>query len=107
MRGGAALSVRAGQRDRRDDVRHAVTFVLEGQWLVSLGAPALFDGIAVPVHVSTPGRVGALSFRLNDPAIHDKMTAVRLTMDLIAKAVEERPEELDLTIGNYRSFIGA
>jgi len=43
----------------------------------------------------------------NDPAIHDKMTAVRLTMDLIAKAVEERPEELDLTISNYRSFIDA
>jgi hypothetical protein len=43
----------------------------------------------------------------NDPAIHDKMTAVRLTMDLIAKAVNERPEELDLTIDNYRSFIDA
>ena len=41
----------------------------------------------------------------NDPKIDDKMTAVRLTMDLIAKAVEERPEELDLTIGTYRSFI--
>jgi hypothetical protein len=35
------------------------------------------------------------------------MTAVKLTMDLIATAVEERPEELDLSIGNYRSFIGA
>jgi hypothetical protein len=42
-----------------------------------------------------------------DPTIDDKMTAVRLTMDLIAKAVNERPEELDLTIGNYRSFIDA
>jgi hypothetical protein len=40
-----------------------------------------------------------------DPAIHDKMTAVRLTMDLIAAAVEERPEELDLSISNYRTFI--
>ena len=42
-----------------------------------------------------------------DPSIHDKMTAVRLTMDLIARAVEERPEELDLSIGDYRTFIGA
>jgi hypothetical protein len=42
-----------------------------------------------------------------DPAIHDKMTAVRLTMDLIAKAVNERPDSLDLEISNYRSFIGA
>jgi hypothetical protein len=41
----------------------------------------------------------------NDPAIPDKMTAVRLTMDLIAEAVEQRPEQLDLTIENYRSFI--
>lgn len=43
----------------------------------------------------------------NDPAIPDKMTAVQLTMRLIARAVEERPEQLDLTIGNYRDFIGA
>ena len=41
----------------------------------------------------------------NDPAIPDKMTAVRLTMDLIATAVEQRPEELSLTIDTYRSFI--
>ncbi len=40
-----------------------------------------------------------------DPAIQDKMTAVRLTMDLIAAAVEERPDELDLSISTYRSFI--
>jgi hypothetical protein len=42
-----------------------------------------------------------------DSKIHDKMTAVRLTMDLIAKAVEERPEQLDLSIDTYRSFIDA
>jgi hypothetical protein len=42
-----------------------------------------------------------------DAAIEDKMTAVRLTMDLIAKAVEERPEELNLSIDSYRSFISS
>ena len=42
-----------------------------------------------------------------DPTIQDKMTAVKLTMDLIATAVEERPEELDLSIDTYRSFISS
>lgn len=40
-----------------------------------------------------------------DPTVRDKMEAVRRTMDLIAKAVEERPEQLKLTIDNYRDFI--
>jgi len=42
----------------------------------------------------------------NDPKIRDKMEAVRKTMDLIGTAVEQRPDELKLTIDNYRSFIG-
>jgi hypothetical protein len=41
-----------------------------------------------------------------DPTVTTKMEAVRRTMDLIAKAVNERPEELDLTIESYGSFIG-
>jgi hypothetical protein len=54
----------------------------------------------------------AACFSLNtilqkDPTIHDKMTAVKLTMDLIATAVEERPEELNLSIDTYRSFISS
>jgi hypothetical protein len=40
-----------------------------------------------------------------DPAIKTKMEAVRLTMELIANAVERRPDELYLTIDDYRSFI--
>lgn len=42
-----------------------------------------------------------------DPENADKMTAVGLTMDLIAKAVNERPESLDLTIANYRTFLSS
>ncbi len=41
-----------------------------------------------------------------DPNIRDKMEAVRTTMDLIATAVEQRPERLRLTIGDYRAFLG-
>ena len=41
-----------------------------------------------------------------DPKVRDKMEAVRLTMELIATAVNERPEQLHLTLDNYRSFIG-
>jgi hypothetical protein len=40
-----------------------------------------------------------------DPQVPDKMEAVRSTMDIIAKAVEERPEQLRLTLDTYRSFI--
>jgi hypothetical protein len=40
------------------------------------------------------------------PDIRDKMEAVRTTMDIIAKAVETRPEQVRLTIDDYRSFIG-
>jgi hypothetical protein len=40
-----------------------------------------------------------------DPSVGTKMEAVRRTMDLIATAVEERPEQLDLTIGDYGRFI--
>ncbi|MCC6177019.1 MAG: hypothetical protein IT305_17045 [Chloroflexi bacterium] len=42
----------------------------------------------------------------NDPQVQSKMEAVRLTMDVIATAVEKRPEHLRLTIDDYRSFIG-
>jgi len=42
-----------------------------------------------------------------DPTVGTKMEAVRRTMDLIATAVEQRPEELDLTIDNYGTFIGS
>jgi hypothetical protein len=41
----------------------------------------------------------------NDPAVKHKMEAVDLTMDLIANAVNRRPEQLHLTIDTYRSFI--
>ncbi len=40
-----------------------------------------------------------------DPRVKDKMEAVRLTMDLIAGAVNRRPEQLRLTVDDYRSFI--
>jgi hypothetical protein len=40
-----------------------------------------------------------------DPDIRDKMEAVRTTMDLIATAVERRPEALRLTVGDYREFL--
>ncbi len=42
-----------------------------------------------------------------DPSVTTKMEAVRRTMDLIAMAVEERPEELNLTIDNYGAFVDA
>ena len=42
-----------------------------------------------------------------DPAVTTKMEAVRRTMDLIATAVEQRPEELNLSIDNYGRFIDA
>jgi hypothetical protein len=42
-----------------------------------------------------------------DPTVHTKMEAVRRTMDLIAMAVEERPEELNLTIDTYGAFVDA
>jgi len=42
-----------------------------------------------------------------DPTVSTKMEAVRRTMDLIAMAVEERPEELNLTIDNYGAFVDA
>jgi len=40
-----------------------------------------------------------------DPQVRDKMEAVRLTMDLIANAVNRRPEQLRLTLRDYRGFI--
>ena len=40
-----------------------------------------------------------------DPQVRDKMEAVRLTMDLIANAVNRRPEQLRLTLEDYRGFI--
>ncbi len=40
-----------------------------------------------------------------DPRVPHKMEAVRSTMDLIATAVEKRPEALKLTLHNYREFI--
>lgn len=43
----------------------------------------------------------------NDPSIRDKMEAVRRTMDLIATAVEKRPEHLRLTIDDYGRFISS
>jgi len=42
-----------------------------------------------------------------DPDVPTKMEAVRRTMDLIATAVEQRPEELNLTLDNYDAFIDA
>jgi len=42
-----------------------------------------------------------------DPTVNTKMEAVRRTMDLIAKAVDTRPEELSLTIANYGEFVDA
>jgi hypothetical protein len=41
----------------------------------------------------------------NDPEVRDKMEAVRRTMDLIATAVDRRPEQLRLTIDDYRGFV--
>jgi hypothetical protein len=40
-----------------------------------------------------------------DPRVKDKMEAVRLTMELIANAVNRRPEQLRLAIDDYRGFI--
>jgi hypothetical protein len=40
-----------------------------------------------------------------DPRVRDRMEAVRLTMDLIATAVNRRPESLRLTVEDYRTFL--
>jgi hypothetical protein len=42
-----------------------------------------------------------------DPQVKDKKEAVELTMDLIARLVEEDPSPLRLTLSDYRSFLPA
>ena len=42
-----------------------------------------------------------------DPNVQDKKTAVELTMRVIARVVEQQPEQVRHTLDTYRAFIGA
>lgn len=42
-----------------------------------------------------------------DPNVQDKKTAVELTMRVIARVVEQQPEQVHHTLDTYRAFIGA
>lgn len=39
-----------------------------------------------------------------DPLVTDSQEAVRLTMDLIARTVQDQPQPIALTLGNYRGY---
>ena len=41
----------------------------------------------------------------SDPAVRDRKEAVALTMQLLAKLVDRRPEALRLTLADYRAFL--
>lgn len=42
-----------------------------------------------------------------DPAVKDRKEAVQLTMELIARLVDQQPETLRLTLDTYRAFIAS
>jgi hypothetical protein len=42
-----------------------------------------------------------------DPDVKDRKEAVDLTMDLIARIVDQQPETLRLALDNYRVFISS
>jgi hypothetical protein len=43
----------------------------------------------------------------SDPLVHDRKEAVRLTIDLIARLVDEQPQALRLALDTYSSFLTA